>query len=106
VLLQFKIPAIDVVGLLLCGDCAVSEESGYYEEDLAYVFYVIRTLMGGLLMLCDADQEWIVYRHNRRLHCVDDWKPSPPWHKIDNVYMEYHYDKRIRNQYSYEYAKF
>ena len=25
----------------------------------------------------------------RRLYCVDDWKPNPPWHKMNHNFVNY-----------------
>jgi hypothetical protein len=69
--------------------------------------YVLKCLEAvGLLIRYDVDQEWNKYRYTRRLICLDDWKPNPPWTKIDNDFMKRHYDLGIPNQYSYEFAKY
>jgi hypothetical protein len=56
--------------------------------------------------VCVIEQEWEVHRYQRRLYCLDDFKPTPPWHLIDNDYMKMHYDTKRPNQYSYDFAKF
>ncbi|KAH3973352.1 hypothetical protein HBI56_110930 [Parastagonospora nodorum] len=51
-------------------------------------------------------QEWEVHRYQRRLYCLDDYKPSPPWHLINNNYMKMHYNMLRPYQYSYEFAQY
>lgn len=51
-----------------------------------------------------ADQEWEVHRYQRRLYCLDDYKPEPPWYLINNDYMKMHYNRLRPNQYSYEFV--
>jgi hypothetical protein len=104
VLLQPKRPAESVVGPLLYGCCDVSTKSVDYEGGLGYVLRLSVTV--GLLTSYDGDQEWNVYRYSRKLYCLNDWKPVPPWNKTNDPYMERHYDMRIPYQYSYEHAEY
>jgi hypothetical protein len=66
-----------VVGPLLYGCCDVSTKSADYEGGLGNVLKLFVTV--GLLMRYDADQEGNVYRYSRRLYCLNDWTPVPPW---------------------------
>jgi hypothetical protein len=38
------------------------------------------------------------WREQRRLHCVDDWKPNPPWHLMRSAYLigQYHHERKIQ----------
>ncbi|KAH5192352.1 hypothetical protein HBH76_076550 [Parastagonospora nodorum] len=44
-------------------------------------------------------QEWVYHRVSRRRNCLDDFKPHPPWDKI-NDYMKTQYNRSAELQYA------
>jgi hypothetical protein len=51
-----------------------------------------------------TDQEWVVYRAMRRLLCLDDFKPNPPWGEMENEWLMVHYNTSAETQWSYDYV--
>jgi hypothetical protein len=64
-------------------------------------------VVGGLWKLMVGwmtDQEWVVYRAMRRLLCLDDFKPNPPWGEMENKWLMGHYNTSAETQWIYDYV--
>lgn len=63
------------------------------------LFFDLACSLTDLCVCMSKVMEWDQHRMERRLYWLDDWKPNPPWRKMDNEELKARYDTSREYQY-------